>query len=226
MQEQIAQHIDFFAQKIESYKAQGKRLMASSSFQSHSIPMLKILASIDRDIPVYFLNTGFHFPESIAYKNQIAEWLGLRVLDLYSAIPKVQQLTPDGHLLFAQQPDTCCYLNKTLPMDPILAAYDVWITGVRRDQNENRRQMDYEAKGKYGITRFHPMLDWTVEQITYYMQDENMPPHPLEAEGYHSIGCAPCTQKPSGMSALSDRGGRWSGMKKTECGLHTDLIEK
>lgn len=224
MQKEIDALKTFFYEKIQEYRSDKKRVIASSSFQSHSIPMLKLIAEIDASIPVYFLNTGFHFAETLKYKNQIVQWLGLRVIDLSSPIAKSQQITTDGHLMFTQHPDHCCHMNKTLPMEPILAMNDVWITGIRRDQNENRRNMNYEAKGKFGITRFHPMLDWTQDMIDYYMQKENVPMHPLENMGYYSIGCEPCTQKPNGMMAMADRGGRWSGMKKTECGLHTDLI--
>ncbi len=216
---------EFYKDNILKYKALGKRIMASSSFQTHSIPMLVILNEIDPSIPIYFLDTGFHFAETIKYKNQISQWLGLNVIDLTSPIPKSQQLNFDGHLMFTQHPDHCCHMNKTLPMDPILAGFDVWITGVRRDQNENRRNMNYEAKGKYGITRFHPMLDWTQELIDHFIEIYKIPAHPLEQKGYYSIGCEPCTQKPNGMSILSDRNGRWAGMKKTECGLHTELVE-
>lgn len=199
--------------------------MASSSFQWHSIPMLHILGQITPSIPVYFLNTGFHFPETIAYKNQIASLYGLRVIDLVSPIAKSHQIAPNGHLMWAAQPDHCCHMNKTLPMEPILASHDVWITGVRRDQNENRRSMKLEERGKFGILRFHPMLYWSQDMIDHYLLTESIPPHPLEMQGYHSVGCMPCTQKPSGIFG-GNREGRWAGLKKTECGLHTDLIVK
>lgn len=217
----VARYTDY----IQSYQERGLKLFASSSFQSHSIPMLKILSKIDSNIPVYFLHTGFHFAETLQYKKQITDWLGLTVIDLGSPITKAQQITASGELMFTSDPDNCCYMNKTLPMEPVLAGHDVWITGVRKDQNANRQHLGYEAKGKYGITRFHPMLDWTNDLISEYMEREQIPPHPLEAQGYYSIGCEPCTQKPRGVLA-SDRGGRWGGMKKTECGLHTELIEQ
>ena len=226
----IEQNVDrliaLYHSQIKGYQDKNLRIFASSSFQSHSIPMLKILSEAAPEVPVYFLNTGFHFPESIGYKNDIAQWLGLNVIELTSPITKVQQITSDGQLMFASNPDNCCHMNKTLPLEPILASHEVWITGVRRDQNENRRTLGYEAKGKYGIIRFHPMLEWTNDMIAHYMAREGIPLHPLESKGYFSIGCEPCTQKPNGMMALTDRAGRWSGMKKTECGLHTELIEQ
>jgi phosphoadenosine phosphosulfate reductase len=210
--------IDFFREKLQHYRQEGLEVFASSSFQTHSIPMLHILSEVDRTIPIYFLQTGYHFPETITYKNQIASLLGLEVTELTSPVSKINQRDKDGQLY-------CCYLNKTLPMEPILGQYDVWITGVRREQNANRATMDYESRGKHGILRFHPMLDWTSKQIFQYIRDHNLPKHPLEDQGYLSIGCEPCTLK---LSALmhSDRDGRWAGLNKTECGLHTDLVEK
>jgi len=161
----------FFRSKIEAYQKEGKRIFASSSFQTHSIPMLHIMASIDPSIPVYFLNTGFHFPETLDYRDQIRDLLGIKVLDVYSPIPKTSQKNANGVLYFASDPGYCCYLNKTLPMEPVLAANDIWITGVRRDQNANRKNFAYEANGPFDTTRFHPMLDWNSRMIWKYRKD-------------------------------------------------------
>ena len=111
-------------------------------------------------------------------------------------------------------------------MEPALATHDVWITGVRRDQNANRKNFSYEAAGPHNTLRFHPMLDWNNRMIWKYIKDHDLPRHPLDAQGYVSIGCAPCTQKPDLNADPNDRSGRWKGMKKTECGLHTDLIQQ
>ena len=218
--------IAFFHSKIEEYKRKGLRIFASSSFQTHSIPMLHILASIDPNIPVYFLETGYHFPETLDYRDQIRDRLGIQVINVESPIPKTSQRAGNGMLYFASDPAYCCYLNKTLPMEPVLAANDIWITGVRRDQNANRKNFDYEAKGPHNTLRFHPMLDWNSRMIWKYSQDHNLPKHPLEDKGYVSIGCAPCTHKMDLSEGGDNRSGRWKGMKKTECGLHTDLIEE
>ena len=107
-------------------------------------------------------------------------------------------------------------------MEPLLQQYDVWISGVRKDQNANRSQFEYEQKGKHNTLRFHPMLEWSARLIWQYIREHQLPKHPLETQGYLSIGCEPCTRKPS----AEDRDGRWFGMNKTECGLHTDLVGK
>ncbi len=127
-------------------------------------------------------------------------------------------------MLFASDPDYCCYLNKVAPLEPILAEHDVWINGVRADQGEVRKNFQIEEKSKFGVIRFHPMLDWTGKIIYQYLSEHQLPRHPLEDKGYLSIGCEPCTRKLD--FETDSRGGRWYGLKKTECGLNTELISK
>lgn len=211
-------------QRIDGFLAQGLKLFVSSSFQTHSIPLLHIVSRISKSIPVYFINTGFHFPETIRYKDQIAKLLDIEVIDTKPVVCKRLQCDADGYLYFASDPDHCCYLNKIQPLEPVLIAHDVWINGIRADQSPNRKQMAVVEKGPFDTLRYHPMLDWTSKDIHYYRKLYDLPAHPLEEKGYLSIGCEPCTRKfdPAG----DERGGRWFGLKKTECGLHTDLIEK
>jgi|SRR5690554_1894167 len=211
-------------QQIKLYQKEGKRIFATSSFQSHSIPLLHIISEIDHRIPIYYLNTGYLFPETLAFKDELAERLNLNMIGLESAVPKSQQKDENGQLLFTSDPDYCCYLNKTQPLEPILASFDVWINGIRADQNANRAGMKVEEKTPQGALRYHPILDWTSKDIYEYRKAHNLPPHPLEKEGYLSIGCEPCTRKM--LNGDDERTSRWFGMNKVECGLHTDLIQK
>ena len=211
--------IKYIELKLNEYDKRGLKVFASSSFQTHSIPMLHIISRIQPDIPIAFLDTGFHFPETLDYRDQIADLLDLRVINLRSNMSKLAQRDTSNKMLFASDPDYCCYLNKTLPMEVMLIENDVWITGVRKDQSSTRKQFEYEADGPHGTLRFHPMLDWNSRMIWEYREKHNLPEHPLEAQGYFSIGCGPCTRK----LVDGNRGGRWAGMKKNECGLHTDL---
>lgn len=207
--------------KLEQYKEEGKTIFSTSSFQSHSIVLLHIISRIDPSIPIYFINTGFLFPETIKYKNQIAQEFGLNIIDTKSMVPKSQQKDSEGNLLFTSDPDYCCFLNKVQPLDLVLADHDIWINGVRADQSAVRKEMEVEQKAPHNVIRFHPMLDWSKQEIYRYLKEYNLPRHPMDSQGYDSIGCEPCTRK---MIPGDQRGGRWFGMKKTECGLNTDLV--
>lgn len=209
--------------KIEDYKTSGKTLFTTSSFQTHSIVLLHILSEIDNTIPVYCINTGYLFPETISYRDQVIERFGLTLVDLKPDTPKYLQREPNGKLMFTTDPDHCCYLNKTQPMEAILASHDVWINGVRGDQSAVRKAMKVEQEAPYNCTRFHPMLDWDKKKIFNYIKEYNLPRHPLDDKGYISIGCEPCTRKVD--LEMQEREARWYGLNKVECGLHTDLIK-
>lgn len=223
MTTEIELQFNIILRQIEKYRDGGKKMFATSSFQTHSLPMLHVLSRIDRSIPIYFINTGFHFPETVVFRDKISEKFGLNLEDLHSMIPKNQQCDRAGNLYFTSDPDYCCHLNKVLPLDPVLMRFDIWINGIRADQNANRKNMQIEQKTPQGALRYHPMLNWTSKMIFDYSVLHKLPKHPLEVKGYQSIGCEPCTRKVSPEEA---REGRWFGMNKTECGLHTVLVEK
>lgn len=210
--------------RIKLYKHQEKKIFATSSFQTQSVVLLHIISRIDNSIPVYFLNTGYLFPETITYKDELARLFNLNVIDLKPKVPKILQRDAKGNLLFTSDPDYCCYLNKIQPLDSVLADYDVWINGVRADQSKVRAELFEEDFAPHNVIRFHPMLDWTKQMIYQYIREHNLLRHPLDEKGYVSIGCEPCTAKIS----LDDdeRSGRWKGLKKKECGLNTELVIK
>lgn len=210
--------------RINAFKNEGKRMFTSSSFQSHSLVLLHILSRIDNTIPVYFINTGYHFAETLLFRDDVAASFGLNVIDLKPDVPKFMQRDSEGRLLFASDPDHCCYLNKTQPMDGILRSHDVWINGVRADQSSVRASMQEIQPSLHGTVRYHPMLSWTPKMIWEYRKEHKLPTHPLEEKGYISIGCEPCTRRIN--PAMQEREARWYGLKKVECGLHTDLIVK
>ncbi len=205
------------ADKIIQYKERGMRLFATSSFQTNSVVLLHVLSRINNDIPIYFINTGFHFAETIRYKDEITRLLKIRVIDLLPHVPKNMQRSPSGDLMFTYDPDYCCFLNKVQPVEALLEQYDVWINGVRADQNSNREKLKKEESTKHNTLRYHPLLEWTGQGMRTYIEKHDLPVHPLEEKGYKSIGCEPCTRPVNGGNA---RDGRWAGLKKTECGLH------
>jgi len=210
--------------KINTYRAEGKTIFTTSSFQTHSLVMLHILSRIDATIPVYFMNTGYHFPETIAFKDKVAEEFGLNVQEVKSSIPRFMQRDEKGRLLFTSDPDHCCFLNKTAPTEELLRTFNIWINGIRADQSAIRKAMKIEQPAPFDTTRFHPMLDWDMRKIFAYIREHNLPRHPLDAQGYMSIGCEPCTRKMD--PEMQEREARWYGMNKVECGLHTDLVKK
>lgn len=205
--------------RIHEFAANGMRLCATSSFQTQSIPLLHMLSLSQSSVPVFFINTGYHFPETLRYRDVLAERLKLDVRDLTPAVPKSEQRNAKGQLLYITDPDRCCYYNKTSPLAEVLAVFDVWISGVRRDQTEVRQTMKKEEPGINGVMRYHPLLDWDAEAVESYIERYGLPRHPLapHVTGM-SIGCEPCTDL-----AQAARNARWSGLRKTECGLHTDL---
>ncbi|PTB88444.1 phosphoadenylyl-sulfate reductase, partial [Marivirga lumbricoides] len=147
--------------KINHYQKEGIKYFTTSSFQSHSLVLLHMLSRVDKNIPVYFINTGYHFPETVAFRDQIMAEFGLtNLVDLKPITPKNMQRGADGKMYFTSDPDYCCYLNKTQPMDTVLMKHDVWINGVRADQSKTRSAMKVEQAAPHGTTRLHPMLDW------------------------------------------------------------------
>lgn len=210
--------------QIKLYKHQGKKLFATSSFQTQSVVLLHIISQIDNSIPVYFMNTGYLFPETTLYKDLLQKKFGLNVIDLKPIVPKILQKDNQGNLLFTSDPDHCCFLNKVQPLDAVLAEHDVWINGVRADQSRVRSEFFTEDFAPHNVIRFHPMLDWTKKMVYTYIKEHNLPRHPLDEKGFVSIGCEPCTRKI--VITDDERMGRWFGMNKTECGLNTELVIK
>jgi phosphoadenosine phosphosulfate reductase len=206
--------------KLASYRAKGLRMFASSSFQTNSAVLLHILSRVAADVPVYFMNTGYHFPETLSFRRDLAKSLGLDVRDLRTEMSRIQQRDAGGRLLFASDPDECCHLNKVVPLEPVLAANDIWISGVRASQSSTRAAFAEEQPSRNGVTRYHPILSWTSEEVRGYRLMHDLPAHPLDREGYVSVGCEPCTRRVDPGADLDNRSGRWVGLTKTECGLH------
>jgi len=205
--------------EIRDYRSRGLRMFSTSSFQTNSVVLLHILSELAPAVPVYFLDTGYHFPETLAFRETLASRFGLEFRNLRSAFSRIEQRDPKGRLLFASDPDRCCELNKMLPLDPVLAAHDLWISGVRGAQSANRAAMGREATGRGGTLRYHPLMGWDARMVHHYIEQHDLPRHPLESQGYFSMGCMPCTRRPTAVGS-DDRTGRWFGMNKTECGLH------
>lgn len=216
----LARHINRFVSALDDHLAADRRVIVSSSFQTQSMPLLHLVAEYGPSLPIYFVDTGFHLPETLSFRDEVCKRLGLQVVNVSSPVPLSDQRDSAGDFLWVQNTDGCCRINKTMPLEPVLAEADVWITGVRRDQSPTRASFKFESPGPFGVTRIHPMLEWTKQDVWSWVKAHDLPRHPLELQGYDSISCGPCTAKPS---LDGERSGRWDGLNKTECGLHTVL---
>ena len=195
------------------------RVAASSSFQTQSMPLLHLISRVCPEMPILFLDTGFHFPETLAFRDIVRRTLGLRIEVLTSEVGHDRFKKTHGQL-YRTTPDHCCFLNKVEPMRRARAGLSAWVSGIRRDQTRQRSRIPIVTKGQDGVLKIHPMARWTRSDVWRYVSDLDLPTHPLVEQGYTSIGCAPCTRQPT--DASDERSGRWSESSKTECGLHLE----
>ncbi|CCE07612.1 phosphoadenosine phosphosulfate reductase(PAPS reductase, thioredoxin dependent) (PAdoPS reductase) (3'-phosphoadenylylsulfate reductase) (PAPS sulfotransferase) [Bradyrhizobium sp. STM 3843] len=185
---------------------------------TESAALLKVIADVDPAIPVIFLDTGWLFAETLSYRDQLVERLGLR--DVRSIKPDAETLAredADNELWFSN-PDACCRIRKVEPLARALGPFDAWINGRKRFQGGARSTISVvEQDG--GRLKFNPFANISQAEIAAIYAEAKLPPHPLVASGFRSVGCMPCTSR---ASADEDaRAGRWRGRPKTECGIHT-----
>ncbi len=195
-----------------------ERLALVSSFGTESAALLKVMADVDPAIPVIFLDTGWLFEETLAYRDTLIAALGLR--DVRSIKPLEETLSredPDRELWFSD-PDACCRIRKVEPLARALAPFSAWINGRKRFQGGLRAVIPVVEQDGTRL-KFNPFANVTREQIEAIYAAAKLPPHPLVASGFLSVGCMPCTSRTS--PDEDARAGRWRGRPKTECGIHT-----
>lgn len=190
-----------------------------SSFGAESAVLLDMVASVDRSTPVVFLETGKLFRETLAYRDELVGWLRLEdVRSIRPAANDLAQHDADG-TLWQREPDMCCHIRKTEPLDQALAGFAGWITGRKRFQGGARTALQpIEADPVTGQIKLNPLAGWTPDDIRNYRRLRQLPLHPLIASGYPSIGCEPCTRPVH--DGEDQRAGRWWQLDKTECGIH------
>jgi phosphoadenosine phosphosulfate reductase len=195
-----------------------ERLALVSSFGTESAALLQVMTEVDASIPVIFLDTGWLFDETLAYRDSLIATLGLR--DVRTTKPSEQALSrEDGSRdLWFSDPDACCRIRKVEPLARALKPFDAWINGRKRFQGGMRAGIPVvETDG--ARLKFNPFANVSREQIEAIYREANLPPHPLAANGYLSVGCMPCTGRTS--PDEDTRAGRWRGRPKTECGIHS-----
>lgn len=202
----------------------GSQLMMSTAFGYSGMVILHMVRDLCPDLPVYFLDTGFHFPESLQFAEDLrAKWK----VNLILKRPKVfgeAFREKFGEALYQRNPDLCCHKNKVEPFDDLLNQHQGWITGIRRDQGSTRAQAEPLEVLEGARLKVQPLVHWRRADVEAYLKEHDVPLHPLFSQGYTSVGCAPCTRPAT--DSNDERSGRWAGLAKRECGLHTSWKAK
>lgn len=198
------------------------QIALSSSFQTQSVPLLHMASQIKRGLPILFLDTGYHFWETSIFREKLASDWQLNVVDLYRDSRWDLLTRGRTRTLPLEDPNLCCFIHKVQPMQRAMKDVLAWISGIRRDQTPVRAQARILELQTDGLLKINPLLNWTKADVQKYMEEYDLPSHPLYEKGYRSVGCAPCTIA-IGVSD-DERAGRWQGRGKTECGLHTEMF--
>ena len=191
-----------------------------SSFGAESAALLHLVSRIDPSVPVLFLDTGKHFPETLAYRDELADRFGLNLVNLYPDLDDLKTRDESG-LRWSYDPDGCCELRKVRPLAKALATYDASLTGRKAFQSSTRANLpriEIDTSDEQGRLKINPLIDWDADRIAAYFEEHDLPRHPLVERGFPSIGCSPCT-RPVG-EGEDPRAGRWAGWDKVECGIH------
>jgi len=196
----------------------GDELALVSSFGAESVVLLDIAAKIDRNMPVVFIDTHMLFAETLDYQLELADRLGLTNVQRISADETVLRLSDADKTLHQSAPDDCCHLRKTMPLEAALSGFRAWVTGRKRHQTQDRAHMQVVEVDQAGRIKINPLANWDAQTVANYMNTHDLPRHPLVADGFQSIGCAPCTSRT--IDGEDPRAGRWRGAEKTECGIH------
>jgi phosphoadenosine phosphosulfate reductase len=205
-----------------------RRIAVASAFQAEGTAIIHMAVEVRSDVPILFLETGFHFAETLAFKQQLTERFGLNVVDLTGDHTVESQERTFGPRLYERNPKLCCDLNKVIPFNRALKDLDGWITSLRRDSAWTRQNTpivhQYECFPGKTLVKINPVANWTRPQVWRYLKEHDIPHHSLYDLGFASIGCAPCTRVV--FPGEDERAGRWSGIMKAECGIHAEEAAK
>ncbi len=208
----------------------GKRAAIGTSFQGAGLVMMHLAKINHFDFPVFTLDTGLLFPETLELRRKLEEFYGFAIEGVHPDITVEQQNEAQGPDLWSRNPDLCCTMRKVLPLQNKLSEIDCWITGLRREQSDTRSDVGivevyvFDEQEKRDIVKLNPMANWPRDQVWQYIHGHKIPYNPLHDRGYRSIGCWPCT-KAAG-NGEGERAGRWTGFSKVECGIHTFMSKK
>src|SRR5947207_2199646 len=208
----------------------GARAALGTSFQGAGLVMLHLAREQGLRFPVFTLDTGLLFPETIALKKRLEDYFGFAIEALEPDLSVEEQADVHGEELWTRNPDLCCTVRKVLPLRDKLTDLDCWITGLRRQQSDTRSGIGsvdvyvFDEESGREIVKVNPMAEWTREAVWEYLHQHKIPYNPLHDQGYRSIGCMTCTLRTG--DGENERAGRWTGFNKVECGIHTFLPKK
>ena len=208
----------------------GPKAGIGTSFQGAGLVMIDLARKSGLDFPVFTIDTGFLFPETIELKSRLEKFFGKTIEALVPDVSVEQQDASFGAELWKRDPDMCCTMRKVVPLQSKLAELDCWITGLRREQSDTRADIafielyTFDPNTGREIVKLNPMAAWSRKAVWDYLKANNIPYNPLHDQGYRSIGCRPCTTKAS--DSQNERAGRWTGFNKVECGIHTFMARK
>ena len=208
-----------FLDRLLAQRTPFGELAVVSSFGAESAVLLHLVATLRPESRVVFLDTGFHFPETLVYRDELIKRLGLRGAKTIGIDPLSEKRYDDAGTLHQTDPDRCCAVRKVQVLKRALKPYAGWITGQKQFHSADRAQLArIEWDDIYHVWKFNPLADWTAARIESYHAQHQLPRHPLVGKGYPSIGCEPCTSRVGRGEDV--RAGRWRGQDKLECGLH------
>jgi phosphoadenosine phosphosulfate reductase len=195
----------------------GDRICITSSMSDAVI--VHLASTVRPGIDVVFLDTGYHFPETIGTRDAVSAVYPVNLINVTPSRTVAEQDADLGPRLYGRNPDLCCFLRKVEPLERALKGYDAWITGVRREETLSRRSTRaVEFDEKRQKVKVNPIVAWTSEQVDEYIAANGVLVNPLVYDGYPSIGCRTCTMRVE--AGADPRSGRWAGTGKTECGIH------
>jgi phosphoadenosine phosphosulfate reductase len=195
----------------------GDRICVTSSMTDAVI--IHLASRVRPGISVVFLDTGYHFAETVGTRDAVAAVYPVNVINVTPAQTVAEQDAAMGPRLYSRNPDLCCYLRKVVPLEQAMEPYDAWITGIRKEETDTRsdtRAVQWDPRRE--MVKVNPIVNWTAGQVDAYIAEHGVLVNPLVSEGYPSIGCSTCTSRVA--PGADARSGRWAGTSKTECGIH------
>lgn len=205
----------------------GDKAAIGTSFQGSGLVIIDHALRNGCNFPIFTIDTGLLFPETLELKKKLEDFWDVKIQSVHPEQTIEEQKKTMGPELWKTNPDSCCQMRKVLPLQSRLSSLDVWITGLRRGQSDQRKSTnvlemyEFDKLRESYIFKLNPMVNWSREKVWNYINDHKIPYNTLHDKGYRSIGCWPCTKAIS--DGQDERAGRWEGFNKTECGIHTFL---